>query len=561
MGKFKAGTYEGAGNGKIGPIVCRVKFTDDAIKSVAITKHKEIRGIGWDLNTAPIDTFPKLIVDNQSLAIPSVVGAEATSLGILEAVADCCKQAGGNVDALKKAHFNAPPKKSDETITVDIVVIGGGIAGLATGISAIENGAKNVLLLEKQGITGGSTARSGGKLIGAGTKWQRKQGIYDTPEMMLQYLQSIGGDALEVEKLKYFCDNAYDNLLWLEEMGHPVQDVEAIHKSIVPWRIHNSMGGGGMTEGQGGEISTPMTHRFEKIGGKFSYNTTAKKLLTDADGTVVGVVADRSDGSVLTVKAQAVAITTGGYAQNKAMCARYPENAGYTTGVPNGNMGDGILLGIGAGAKNYDAPSLQTVYCNFASGCGINEEAGLIVSKTGKRVANEYTYMYHVGDALSKAKSEIAWYIACPNDPHPTVQYAMTLDSIPKAESVEELAKLMGVDPAEFEKTVARYNQLAAQGEDKDFHKPLEFMYPLNGPLYFALQMGPIVTVTYGGLDIDMEARVRNDLNMPIKGLFAAGEVAFTGFYNREYPCCGTGNGFGLHYGRVAGRVAAHELK
>ncbi|MEG1778633.1 MAG: FAD-dependent oxidoreductase, partial [Oscillospiraceae bacterium] len=410
MAKYTAGTYTSAPQGYRGKVPCKVTFTADAIKKVELEHNKEVRGIAWDLPTAPIDTYPGLIVKYQTLNIPVVVGAHVTSLAILAGVADCVKQAGGDPEALKNGPSAAPAKMSDETITMDIVVVGGGIAGLSAGLSALQNGAKKVLLMEKQGVTGGSTARSGGKLLASNTKWQKKQGIYDNPEMMLKYLQSIGGDALEVEKLKYFCDTAYDNMLWLEKTGYRVQDVEAIHKSIVPWRVHNTIGGGGMTNGQGGELTTPLTHAFAKAGGVYSYNTTAAKLLTNDEGTVVGIVGNRSDGSVLTINAQAVIITTGGYSANREMGARYPENAGYFTGVPHGNLGDGLKIATAVGAKNYDAPAMQSVYLHFGSGVGINEEAGLILSNKGIRVANEFSYMYHVGDALSKNNSPIGWY-------------------------------------------------------------------------------------------------------------------------------------------------------
>ena len=126
----------------------------------------------------------------------------------------------------------------------------------------------------------------------------------------------------------------------------------------------------------------------------------------------------------------------GGYAQNKEMMKRYAQTTeGFVTSVPAGNIGDGLTMAEKVNAQIYDAPATQTVYLDFNSGVGINEEAGLIVNAEGKRVANEYTYQYHVADAIAKSGSGYGWYIATANDPAPTVQYAMTLDKTLKANS------------------------------------------------------------------------------------------------------------------------------
>lgn len=82
-----------------------------------------------------------------------------------------------DVEKLKAAPGPEAPEPKDEIRTVEIAVFGAGAGGLAAAIEAKEGGA-DVILIEKQGITGGSTARSGGKLLGAGTKWQKKQGIF-----------------------------------------------------------------------------------------------------------------------------------------------------------------------------------------------------------------------------------------------------------------------------------------------------------------------------------------------------------------------------------------------
>ena len=137
----------------------------------------------------------------------------------------------------------------------------------------------------------------------------------------------------------------------------------------------------------------------------------------------------------------------------------------------------------------------------------------------------------------------------------------MTLDSTLKAESAEELAALMGVDPTTFASAVARYNELCAAGNDEDFNKPADKMIPVEGTTYYALEMKPAGSVTYGGLVTDLDSRVLDKEGKPIDHLYAAGEVAFTGFFGEEYPCCGMAISTGVYMGRDAARIAVAELK
>lgn len=552
---YTPGTYTGEGTGMKGGVKVDVTFSDSAITDIVVKEHSETYGIGYGLSTTPVEVLPGEIVEAQSLGVDLISGATITCAAIKGAVKDAVIQAGGDADALKDVPVVKPEAK-DETLDADVVIAGAGVAGLAAGIEAANNGA-NVIIVEKQGIPGGATTRSGGKLLAAGTKWQEEQGIEDNADLMLEYLKGIGGDEIDDEKLKLFSDTAYDNMLWLEEMGMKVQDVEAIHSSLNPWRVHNTEGGGGMTDGHGGQIIVPMVETFEKAGGTIIYNTTADKLLEAEDGTIVGLSGTTKDGTTVTVNAKGTIIATGGYAQNKEMMARYPYAEGYSTQVPKGNVGDGLVMAEAVGADVYDAPGVQVVYCSFTSGVGINEEAGLIVNTDGKRVVNEDSYQYHVAVALEKNNGNRGYYIADVNDPNPTVQYALTLEDTPKADSVEELAELIGVDKAALAETVSRYNELCAAGEDKDFGKPAEKMIAVEGPQYAAIELKPAATVTYGGLVTDTTSHVLDTEGNTIPGLFAAGEVAFTGLFGEEYPCCGMAIGGGVYFGREAGREAA----
>ncbi len=563
---YKEGTYTAEVAGMKGPIGVEVTFSDSAITDVKVTEHTETYGLGYGLTTSPIEVLPVEIVKTQSLAVDSVASATVTSAAIKAAVADCVTQAGGDAEAVKSAPVEKPAVK-DESYDVDIVVVGAGAAGLAAANTAMEAGA-NVLIMEKVGVTGGSTTRSGGKVLAAGTPWQEKQNQVDNADMMYDFLMSYDRDGLmNPDLVRAFCDNSKDNLQWLEDRGVQMQDVEPIHSSLTPLRVHNAKGGGGQTSGHGGQICVPLTQAYEKAGGQIIYNCRADQLLTDANGAVVGVKGTRADGSVVTVNAKSVILATGGYAHNKEMMAAYsaflPDNS--YSGVPTTNVGDGLVMAEAVGAKNTVSPGLQLVSLNYNAYIGIAEESGLIVDATGKRVVDEWTYQSHVASALARAKSPVGYYITATKDgvcaePYPMVQYGVTMaDKIPHAGTIEELAALINVDPAALKGTVDRYNELCKKGADDDFGKPADYMIPVEGDTYYAFMMNSGSSVTFGGLEIDTSARVLDTNNQPIAGLYAAGEVAHTGLFSDEYPCCGMAIGSAVYYGRVAAETAVAQ--
>ena len=556
-GTYTPGTYTATAKGKIADITVEVTFTENAIADVKVVAHNETLGLGYGVSTAPIDMFPGQIVENQTLAVDAVTNATVTGNAILAAVADAVKQAGGDAEVLKTAEA----KVAGEEIVydVEVVVVGAGAAGLSAALAAQEMNA-NVLVLEKGGITGGSTVRSGGKILAAGTPWQEKQGYTDSAEMMYEYLMSFDRDDIMNEELVMtFSKGSAENLQWLEDRGVQVQDVEYIHSALTPWRVHNTMGGGGQTSGHGGQITAPLTNRYEGNGGKIVYNCRATELITNEAGTVVGVKAVMTDGTPVTVNAKSVILATGGYAKNEEMLDKYEDflpNNLYGT-VPNTCVGDGLVMATAIGAKNFDAPGLQLVYVSYDCYCGINEESGLIVSEDGLRVVDEYTYQSHVATALADAKSTCGYYIVAKKggyavEPYPMIQWGVTMEHVPHAATIGELAEKIGVDKAALEATVARYNELCAKGVDEDFGKPAQYMIPVEGDEYYAFRMTPGTSVTFGGLEIDVNARVLDTNNQPIPGLYAAGEVAFTGLFDAEYPCCGMAIGSAVYYGRVA---------
>ena len=553
-GTYTAGTYTAEATGHNGTLTVEVTVSEDKIESVNVTDQVETYGIGYGLKETPIEAIPTQIVENQSLAVDTITGATITSAAVVSAVSSALEEAGADVASLKVKGDTV--KAEDQTIDADVVILGAGAAGMSAAIEASKAGA-SVVILEKQGIVGGSTTRSGGKLIAAGTPEQKEAGFTgDTAEDLYNYLASYDEyNEIDSDKLHEFTDHALEDVEWLEGLGVDVINVEPIHSSITPWRVLNTKGGGGQTSGIGGQISVPLYNAVSETDTQIIYNCTADKILME-DGKAVGAVGVKADGSTVTVNAKGVVIATGGFAANHELGSLYYEN--YTTSVPASNTGDGLIIAKEAGADIYYAKGVQEVAVSFTCGVGINEESGLIVNNSGERVVNEYTYQSHVATALRESGSEGGWYIATSSDPNATVQYGLTLDSTLSADSVSELAEKMGVDSATLEATITRYNELCDKELDDDFGKPSEYMYKLEGTLY-AIQMNPVLTVTFGGINTDTGSHVLDEEGNVISGLYAAGETAFVGIFGSEYPSCGVAIGSSVHYGRLAGQNAAAE--
>ena len=155
--EYQAGTYTAEAQGNNGPVKVSVTFSDTRIEKVEVIEHAETESI----SAAPIADIPEAITTYQSLGVDTVSGATNTSNAILNAVADCVNQAGGDVEALKNVPVDAEEIPVLQSTTVDVLVVGGGGAGLSAALSAAQNGA-NVILVEKTGALGGNTFICGG---------------------------------------------------------------------------------------------------------------------------------------------------------------------------------------------------------------------------------------------------------------------------------------------------------------------------------------------------------------------------------------------------------------
>ena len=157
--KFQAGSYTGTTDGFGGPITLEFVLSENAIESVTVVESSETLGIGQ----LALEKLTAQVVEYQSIGLDSVSGATVTSTAFFAVAEDCLSQAGGDLEALKKPVERAVSTEVSR-LEADVVVVGAGLSGLCSAVSAVENGA-SVIVLEKLAVTGGSAKASLGSYL------------------------------------------------------------------------------------------------------------------------------------------------------------------------------------------------------------------------------------------------------------------------------------------------------------------------------------------------------------------------------------------------------------
>lgn len=291
--------------------------------------------------------------------------------------------------------------------------------------------------------------------------------------------------------------------------------------------------------------------------------TAVKRITTDAEGRVNGVVVLNTKGREYRIDAPAVVIATGGFSANEAMVSRF---ARHTQGLQSTNSpaatGDGILLAENMGARTVDMHAV-TVHPTTLPFSGlilphqVRVNGAILVNDKGERFADELSEK--LAEQIRDKNSGRAWLIfdqAMIDDMPVLKSYARSGYFI-RGTSDLELARGIRVPPEKFHETLVRYRSMVDRQEDTDFGRPQLLSRLDSSPLY-AVSVRPGIHTTLGGLKIDPRARVLSDKG-PIAGLYAAGEV--TGGVLGARRLEGAGLTAAIVYGRIAGTEAADWAK
>lgn len=458
--------------------------------------------------------------------------------------------------------------------TADIVIVGYGGAGATAAMFAARAGAK-VIILEAQAKGGGSSAINDGAFsVGGGTRIQKLNGFDETPEAFYKYLKVAAMPRVPDELVRAFADSARDLFDFVESLGVVFKEgyVPGYHmQPSDPEKIGLLM----ITGEQAPEVAAvtppvPHTHliygrapaywakisaAIENAGVRVLLNTQVTRLIVDDGGRVIGVGIAQQDGPEKCFRAtKGVLLSTGGFGANRGMVAQYTPYALDTLQVTNPmDLGTGIRLGQAVGA---DVLGMSTCVVELLLSYRKGTEGmvkGIAVNQAGRRFVSETADGSHFGRFVFERIYPLI---------HVVVDQKI-MDAIPEesraamapiqADTIEELARKIDVDPRCLKETVETYNKHVTNGEDAEFRKDPTQLQTLDTAPFHAVSMSPmdVFTVTCGGLRINAKAQVIGTDGEIIPGLYAAGMTA--AMLCAEYYRGGTCSTLSQAFGRIAG--------
>lgn len=441
----------------------------------------------------------------------------------------------------------------------DIVIVGGGGAGMAAAIQAHDKGA-NVAIFEKMPIAGGNTTKSSGGMNASETKFQKAQGITDTNDKFYEETLKGGGGTNDKELLRYFVDHSADAINWLDSIGITLSNVTFSGGMSVK-RIHRPA--------DGSAVGTYLVPRLEENVGKrnipFFVNSDVKSII-EKDGKVAGVKVN-VDGKTKTVNAKAVIVTTGGFGANAKMVEKYrPDLKGYVNTNSDGSQGEGIKMIQKLGGATVDLDQIQ-IHPTVVQKNGmlvseaVRGEGAILINKNGKRFYNEMETRDKVSAAEMKQPGKFAYIVFddALGDRAKQIAFYKEQGFVVEGKTIAELAKKLKIDPKTFEKTMSDWNKVVETKKDTEFGRTTAMENKLEKAPYYAIKIAPGIHHTMGGVKINTLTQVLNKKSAPITGLYAAGEV--TGGLHGNNRIGGNAVADIIIFGRQAGTQAAAFVK
>ncbi len=431
----------------------------------------------------------------------------------------------------------------------DVIIVGGGTAGLPAGITVAEAGLK-VTILETRPACGGSLNMAFGGVAFAGTDEQKAAGIDDSPEILYRDLVDISG--ADPELARAYADNQLDAYTIIKEEG-------VKWPGILTLPGHSRDRSLGWLLGYGAEIVKALENRARQSGVEILFRHRATRLITDPPtGRVIGLKVIVKDETRNFKARKAVILATGGFGRNREMIAEYaPEMVDCIPKMPAGHLGDGLKMGLALGAATKDigaavAPSWPVCVETHSSALPALDWGGVMVNVHGKRFHDESSSESFYGPmtgAGMKQPGGVYWVVF--NDDikksigkvHEKLLKTVENCKQYKASTIEELAHSTGIDAQGLKETMDKYNSdIDSAGYDTTFGRRFQLgqqrpLVKIDKPPFYAVKCKTSITSLKGGLRINGRSQVVNQYGEVIPGLYAAGEVT-GGLSTKTYLLC-----------------------
>ena len=520
------GVFEGKGSGYGGELSVLVTVEDGKMTDLRLLDNHESEPVSKR-------AFPILkdrILEAQTPVVDSVSSATFTSYAVKTAVADAASQFGQDFGKITMATVSAEAPAAPEDAATQLVVVGGGPAGLAAAIAAKQSGVEDVILIEKLGILSGNGKFDMNFFDLINSKAMNKAGIEYTVEDFIEDKKDNGDTP---ERLRAWAEGEWTLDAWLRDM-----DI----------LLNQSNGGTNhMAESDvyaGDHIQTGLEKRAYELGVDIRLENKGTDLIM-TDGVCTGVVVE-TKGGTYNITADAVVVATGGFCNNKELLAKYTDgNEVLETSNSMGTTGDFVPVfeKNGMGLENMGKMSVFSYILNPRRDLTGGGSGFLLVNKNGERFLDEKTTSgLKLGTAILEQPAGAAFYLAdrtLYEDNFRTRKH-VTAGYYQQGETLEELAEKLGIDAAGLKAAVEDYNANLPEGA-----RPFD----AEGP-YYGSKVQTANHMTKGGVTANERTQVLFEDGTVVPGLYAAGEVTWvSGAYSAA-----------VTFGRIAGQCVAEDI-
>ncbi len=531
-----AETYSATGNGYHGEMTVNVTIEDGKITDVEL-------GDNHETNVVIDRAFPVIrerILEANTADVDSVTAATFSSYAIKTAVADAMQQAG--LEAPKVAMQNAEKTATERAAeNCDIVIVGGGPAGLAAAVSAKQTNAdKNVILVEKLDILSGNGKFDMNFFDMINTEAQKAAGNDEWvgEAGLAKFLEEKSSNGESAERIQVWANEEYNLDAWLRAMGVELN--------------YNYGGTNHMAEDNqysGEVIQAGLEKAAAELGVDVRTGTKGVDLVME-DGACKGVIVTNNAGETYTINAASTIITTGGFCSNKELLAEYaPGYEVFNTSNQMGTTGDFVKIFEQNGFKMENMGKMSffsniiVPYRDLTGGADMNllanSEGALLPNKSGM----------DRGTMIKEQPNGAAYYITDKTgyDSFYRIRKHVGLGYYAEGATLEKLAEKLSINAEGLKASVEQYNADAAAGaENAQIAAVPKRALDAEGP-YYGVRVEAANHMTKGGVVCNENAQVLNADDTVVPGLYAAGEVTWQAGGYSESVC----------FGKVAGAQAA----
>jgi fumarate reductase flavoprotein subunit len=453
--------------------------------------------------------------------------------------------------------------KIDAEIEVDVLIIGGGAAGLTAALAANEAG-KTVLIAERESRLSGSTALSSGLIPAAGTRVQASQSITDDVDVFYGDIMGKNKNKADPVHVRRVVSQIPKTIDWLTEQ-HKIPFI-VLDNFLYPGHSNHRMHA--VPEVTGSALIDRLEVAVQAQDITIVTDLQITDLIVTASGQALGARCCRPDGSVEAIAAPSIVLACNGYGGNPDLVAKHiPEMRGAIYFGHPGNQGEAVLWGQQLGASIADLSGYQG-HGSVAHPHGIlitwalMMEGGIQVNKGGKRFSNEHQGYSEQAVSVLAQPDRIAFNIIDNRlrelgRDFEDFRQAEAANAFVEADTIVKLAEKLRIDPTALTETLAVCEKVAQSGEEDTFGRCFDKGKLLAAP-FSAVRVTGTLFHTQGGLVINDNAQICREDGGVFGSLFACGGAA-CGVSGPNVSGYLSGNGLltALSLGHIAGQAAA----